>query len=155
RIERGDGHDRDVHRRKHVHGHLYQAGDAHDGDEQADDDDEIRIADSKFRHDNSTNLESGGFGTDFYARLKPGAAAEDDDVALVEAGADLDAARRLDAERDFARFHTIVRRDHEDVAAVFAVAIYGHRRDRQDARVPLKREIHFRIHSRDQDERWI
>ena len=50
-IERGHDHHRDVHRREHVDGHAGETRHAHDRDEQADDDDEIWIADGKAGHD--------------------------------------------------------------------------------------------------------
>jgi hypothetical protein len=43
RVKGGDHHDRDLHRRKQIHGHLHGGGDTHNRDNQTQHDDEIRI----------------------------------------------------------------------------------------------------------------
>src|SRR5262249_6643141 len=50
RVEGGDDDDGDADGWEHVDGHASQAGGADDRDDQADDDDEVRIPDSKPRH---------------------------------------------------------------------------------------------------------
>src|SRR5438067_9176457 len=50
RIERRYDHYGDVHRREHIDGHARQAADAHYRDDQADDDDEVRVLNGKPGH---------------------------------------------------------------------------------------------------------
>ena len=49
-VESSDEHDGNVDRRKHIHGHLRQAGNAEDANEKTNHDDEVRMAYGKCRH---------------------------------------------------------------------------------------------------------
>ena len=110
-IERRHHHHRNVHRREHVHRHARQAGDADHGDDQADHDDEVGIADGEAGHSLllGGGVMVGDLGLHFLARLQAGAAADHHQVAFVQAGADFDSLAVSMPELDLANLDAMVR----------------------------------------------
>ncbi len=96
-VKRGDDDDRNVHCREHIHGHLDNADPAEDGDDQADNDDEIGRVDGKSRHEVPYDFGAESparlitLGLNFVAVLQPGARSDYDAVAFLQvAGSDFD-----------------------------------------------------------------
>src|SRR5664279_4652929 len=94
----------------------------------------------------------GLFRTHFQARLEAAAAAHHDHFAIAESGSNFYFVGGLKPELHFSKLHVILRSDDGDLSRRFVTTrIDGLNRDREHGLAAIERQVHFGIHSGNQD----
>ena len=103
-VERGHQHDGNIDRRKHVHRHLHDAGDAQHADEETKHDDQVGMSDGKGWHKRSYSAEGGttSFGATSCAGPVLSLRAEHDHFVFLQSRQDFHFRGHLQAQRDVA-----------------------------------------------------